>query len=226
MQYVIVLRSALNALDFKANEHSPVITGHDRLNNYLNGLNLIKKTLTGGKSHEVLWVDNTLNETKSIPLKISSILDSEWKILTTGTNQYGKYNKGAGDIETILSIKNILLEYEHVFFFESRLLLKKYKRINKIIFSQKPFLTLENKSFIQWILRKNNKAIATGCYCLPSKVLIDFAQGVDLGLMVRDRVSIEESMYSYITTKTELPIRKWFWHSYRKIPFRKKLEKY
>jgi hypothetical protein len=225
-EIAIILRSALNVSNYRADLDSPVTSGNNRLNHYLSGLSKLKKILYTRAGVDIYWVDNTIEELDQIPKQLSEHFESNWKILTTNTNKYGVFNKGAGDIETLLFLVPIIKNYKRVFIFESRLQLVKNKKIEKIINYKLDLLSLENKNILQWIGRKQNKSIASGCFSMSTNTLIEFINLVDPRKMTKNKEAIEHLLYAFCKSNKQIKVRKWFWHSYRIIPNIEKIEKY
>ena len=119
-------------------------------------------------------------------------------------NDYGKYNKGAGDIEMWKDYSEILEEYDYFFHYEPRMLLKDSSFINSFMENPRNYFCLAG-----------DNQVKTGYFGVNVKDFKEFYSQVDLDHMVSNFVSIEYMMFDFFENKeTEFEKDKHYclWH--------------
>jgi hypothetical protein len=212
----VFLRMALNTSQYTSQAISPIAVEEKRIRDYENGFTRLRTTLKEFIKTPIFIVDNTLEDLTQIPLELKSLIPENWTIFLTHSNIYGRYNKGAGDIETIRNISEKLATYNYVVFYELRLILEKEHILTSLIQSPRNALWLENKCFYDFILRRKSKSVSTGFYSIQSEKLLSFASQVDLERMVDCKESIEDIFFDFLKKDESINIKRWGWHSLRR----------
>lgn len=193
----LIIRTAFNVDGYSNRVFSPVTSGPDRKEQYRNGISSILELVDLEKFLRVLLVDNTISDISEISADITELLPSNWEIVVTKSNDYGRSNKGAGDIETYkkLELGNYLSGY--IFHHEARLLLKNPKLINS--FASNPENSICKEIPKPYLLRLiSNKTVATGHFGIHSNLLSAFVNKVNLPDMVRLNQSIERLLCTFL----------------------------
>jgi hypothetical protein len=96
----IVLRTALSTSNYKAAKNSPVEIGPKRISQYSKNAEILVALAPELFSNDVLVVDNTVESPCQMTEVFESSLPNTVRYIATGTNSFGRFNKGAGDSET------------------------------------------------------------------------------------------------------------------------------
>ena len=177
-----LLRSAIDAEKYLANNKSPIILGQKRWINYERSSKIFFSKIQCLEVDKIILIDNTLKNSSVNVQRIRQFIPENVEIVLTETNKFGIYNKGAGDIETlkyIANFKNIFTE--HIFYFELRLELISLDFMEN--FTNKP----RNLIHINPI----NKSATTGYFGCKTQTLFDFVNTSNLESMIKDEASIE-----------------------------------
>jgi hypothetical protein len=94
----IVLRSALCTRDYKAQMHSPIERGSNRIAQYRDNAIALLHLVPEIFAEEVLVVDNTVQSVGSLESTFGKIFPNGVRYLASATNTFGRFNKG--DSET------------------------------------------------------------------------------------------------------------------------------
>ena len=177
---------------------------HKRIEQYISGLNSLKKFYNKLEGIDILFVDNTLENINFVPDKIKSKLPKNCKFYVKLNNLYGKYNKGAGDIEMWRAYLQIIKKYDYFLHYEHRMIIKDFSFVSSFLKNPRNFFSITN----------NGKQIKTGCFGVNTIDFINFIKKINLDLMVRKKVSIEDLMYNFFKKKKHQFIKKNFflWH--------------
>ena len=112
----IILRTAFDVRKYRNKHDSPVSDNHTRKEQYLIGSHSFQKFLPEIQKYEVIIIDNTVKSVEDIPKEFIAL----WKnaqIVCTRTNRFGKFNKGAGDVETLrYAFKNKIITTDFLFY--------------------------------------------------------------------------------------------------------------
>lgn len=176
----------------------------ERIRQYIKGLESLKKYYRNLKYVDFIYVDNTLENLKHIPQEIKLNLPKNCKLLIKFNNYYGKYNKGAGDIEMWKSYKNIIKRYDFFFHYEPRMILKDFSFIKSFLKKPRNFFSIAIKS----------RQVKTGYFGVNTKDFVKFIKKINLNEMTAHKISIENLMYDFFKNKSSEFIKKEFflWH--------------
>jgi len=178
-----------------SNEMSNV--GQERIQQYVNGFAKFFENINTLNDHnvDILVFDNSIAENEKLPQEILNTFPSNVHALTSNQNKYGKYNKGAGLIETWIYLQNRISQYDYLIHFEPRQLLLNFNFINHFLNNNSNLFTMGNS---------NVKHFNTGLFTINCDSLIKYINQVDLNLMVFKQTSIEYDIYYYFV-KNEIP---------------------
>ena len=143
---LIELRSALNV---STNTFLPLSHGDKRTQQYIDGLKEFFKYEKYYDSCDIVFVDNTLDSSDDIPTQIRKCLSDDTFLYVKNKNDYGKFNKGAGDIEMWKEYSEILGEYEYFFHYEPRLILKDFSFIQSFLDNPRNYFTLSRSDQVR-----------------------------------------------------------------------------
>ena len=188
----LVLRLALDISNYRNTEKSPVSNNSERVKQYSDGLRTFFRLVDCEQFNEILFVDNTLNTIESIPENILAALPSSVKLILTKTNRFGRWNKGAGDVETYkyLFSRN-LIKTEYIFHFEPRLILKNSKLIDDFLLNPRSIFSLSSDAM----------GVQTGYLMVESRLFKKFSttrRALSLTILKK---SIENALLNFIQKK-------------------------
>lgn len=197
------LRLAINI----HNVHSIAVAPYQlRIEQYKTGLKALFQHYDEIKKCGVdfIFVDNTTEDYELIPKEIRDIIPDDVIKLVSIKNDYGRKNKGAGDIDMWTSYLPIIKEYKWFFHYEPRMLLNQPDFI----------LSFCNNPRNYFCTTTNNTQFFTGTFGLESKLLAEFCLSIDLNYMVYNFVSIEDNLFKFFKNKTFEQTDKVFitWH--------------
>jgi hypothetical protein len=185
----LVLRLALDISDYRNVERSPVSNNSERVRQYSDGLCSFFRLVDFTQFDEILFVDNTLEGLDDIPANILSDLPPTTKIILTETNQLGRWNKGAGDVETYRYLfSNDLIKTKFIFHFEPRLILKNTKLIDDFFLNPRSIFSLSS----------NAMGVQTGYMMVESKLYKQFCTKRRALTLTIFRKSIEGVLLRFI----------------------------
>ena len=193
----LIIRTAFNVDGYRNSVFSPVTSGPDRKEQYRIGISSILELVDLEKFSRILLVDNTISHISEISADIRELLPKNWEFVITKSNDYGRSNKGAGDIETYkkLELGNYLSGY--IFHHEARLILKNPKLINSFASNPENSICREiSKNYLRRLI--SNKTVATGHFGIHSNLLSAFVNKVNLPDMVRLNQSIERLLWIFL----------------------------
>ena len=164
--------------------------GSERIQQYVTGLIKFFEYNDILKQHnvDVYITDNSISSENKLPIEILNTLPSNVRVITSFENNYGCFNKGAGDIEQWLYCKDIIEKYDWFIHFEPRQLLLNFNFINNFLENPRNLFTLGN----------DKKHFNTGLFTLETRFLLDYCKKVNLNNMVNKYISIENDLYKYI----------------------------
>lgn len=187
-----ILFELRTALDVK-NSLVPVSVGGKRLNQYIKGIGLIVDKLFNHQDKskfDVVLVDNTLVNQDYIPPEILDIIPENCFFYVKEKNDYGIYNKGAGDIELWNDYSEIMSNYDYFFHYEPRLELISFDFIQSFLDNPRNYFCLAGSNQVK-----------TGYFGAKVKDFKEFCQSIDIEYMVSHSISIEYIMFDFFKKK-------------------------
>jgi hypothetical protein len=182
---ILSLRTAFNSEQYK-NDDSPTPNNDLRISQYIEGLLALKLLVPEFDSVEKFVIDNTVKDLSQVP-EIYKTLSNAMLFLTK-TNKFGRRNKGAGDIETYQFLyKSPSVIFDYLLHFEPRL-----KLMNPL-----PLTELLRYPKDQFYKTPHSSSIISGCFMLSYSLHKAFIDNVDIKLMVRNRLSIEDLLADF-----------------------------
>ena len=160
---------------------------------YSNGLKLLFDKSINFENYNLdfMYVDNTISSKKSIDIDIIKILPKNTIIRTVKKNYYGKYNKGAGDIDLWKYNLKIIKNYDFLFHFEPRVQ----------ILNNRFILNFLNEPSNYFSLDETGVQFQTGFFGIKTSELEDFINTVNLDEMISKKISIETMLYDFFKNK-------------------------
>ena len=153
------------------------------------------KHIDSGKM-DVYVTDNTIPDDMSLNKQILDVIHPKCKIIACLNNNYGCYNKGAGDIEQWKYCQEkhqIFDNYKWFIHFEPRLFLKDNTFIDSFMETPRELFTYAPTNSI---IHFN-----TGLFAIHTPHMLDFINKVSLNWMVKNIISIEHILYNYFKNK-------------------------
>lgn len=202
---LIELRAAINVNDY--------IFGKDciesRINDYINGLESFFNKLGDNNTCDVVFVENTCESEEDLPNKIFDAIKEGTFLYVKKKNDYGKINKGGGDIELWKEYLDKISEYEYFFHYEPRMILEDSSFLQSFLNNPRNYFCVEDNTTFP--------AVKTGYFGVEVKDFIEYCNSVDLENFVENGVSIENSMRSFFENKNtdfekdiKYCIRRWY----------------
>ena len=164
-----------------------------RLTQYVNGIKKfieLNKKYIDDKKMDVYVTDNTVSSNKKLHQSLLDVIPENVKIITSINNNYGCYNKGAGDIEQWLYCSNLIKEYDYFIHFEPRQLLIDNYFIDNFMKNPRALFT-HNKN------PNSPRHFNTGLFACKSKDLLTFIDVVSPSKLVKHNVGIEYVLYNF-----------------------------
>lgn len=188
MTSTLVLRSAINVDKYKNHSRSPITQNTERELEYAQGITKFFSLVSYENFNSIMLVDNTICSTQAYPETLRRLLPEYCEVIATRTNRFGRYNKGAGDLETYRYLfKNKKIKTEYIVHFEPRLQLSNAKIFHQFFNLQKSLLSLS----------PDKLGIQTGYMILEAIQLKTFCNISRLLKMVLRNESIEKHMLSF-----------------------------
>ena len=167
--------------------------GKDRVEQYIEGFKSLSENKVYNFFDTSLLIDNTTNKIvdskilKNIPVNIIKKLNKN--------NNKGLYNKGAGVIESLLTVKEIISKHDRVFYFEPKLNLQDISIVEKYF---------ENKKNIFYTFENDNQ-VKSGYFWSSAVDLVEFIGSINLDKMIKEKRNLEKLLYDfYIKRNTEI----------------------
>lgn len=165
-----------------------------RIEQFINGLNKFfeynlhySKNNSNYSNIDIFVTDNTIPNGETLPDEILNVIPENIKIITCSNNNYGCFNKGAGDIEQWLYNREFIKQYDWFIHFEPRQLLKSNQFINSFLENPRNLFTLGN----------DNEHFNTGLFCIQTNHLLNYSEKCVLKHMVSEYISIEHDLFDY-----------------------------
>lgn len=166
----------------------------NRLTQYINGikkfLQLNKKYIDDNKM-DVYITDNTISQDNKLHQSLLDIIPENIKIITCLNNNYGCFNKGAGDIEQWRYCSTLIKEYDYFIHFEPRQLLIDNYFIDNFMKNPRTLFTMN--------VNNTRGAYNTGLFACKSLELIHFIRCISPDSIITNNISIEYVMYNFFT---------------------------
>ena len=182
----IILRTAFDVGKYRNKNDSPVSDNPTRKEQYLIGSHSFQQFLPDFQKYEVIIIDNTVKSIASIPKEFLEL----WKnaeIFCTRTNRYGKFNKGAGDVETLrYAFKNKIITTDFLFY-ELRLKTIKSDFIRNYLDFPRNLITREI----------DNQSARSGYVGFEYSTAQNFYGSTSLIRMTTKKKSIEDLLFHY-----------------------------
>ena len=178
------------AIDVSGNTSIPLCHGDRRTQQYVDGLKEFFKYKNYFNKCDIVFVDNTLESIDDIPVQIRECLSDDTFLYVKNKNDYGKFNKGAGDIEMWKEYSKILEGYEYFFHYEPRLLLKDFSFIQSFLDNPRNYFTLSR-----------DDQVRTGYFGVSVKDFYEFYDPINLKDMINNSISIEDIMFDFFNNK-------------------------
>ena len=190
-----ILIELRTAIDVSGNNFLQLCHGEKRIQQYVDGLSQFYKNIEHFKNCDIVFVDNTLESEDNIPTSIRKCLSDDTFLYVKNKNNYGKFNKGAGDIEMWKEYSEILEGYEYFFHYEPRLILKDFSFIQSFLKNPRNYFTLGK------VLRDDQVKVKTGYFGVFVKDFFEFYSQIDLNYMVNNFISLEDIMFDFFKHK-------------------------
>lgn len=199
MKILCELRICTNIQDsylFKTNQ---LVNNELRLQQYITGINKFIELNNKNINENIIDVyitDNTISSENTLDKLLLDIIPKNVKIITCINNNYGCFNKGAGDIEQWLYCKDLIKEYDWIIHFEPRQMLLSNQFIDSFIENPRNLFSLGGPYNTKDL--NSNYHFNTGLFCIESKLLIEFINGINLHTY---KESIEYTFFNFFKNK-------------------------
>ena len=160
--------------------------GKNRIQSYCDGFLKLKENNVYGKFDKVILIDNTVSSVKKLPAKIIDLLPNHTTFLVSKNNTYGRKNKGAGMLDSLKLNKEIITNYDLIFYYEPRLLLQSTDFIDEFLNGKENMFSFES-----------DRRVKTGYFGSNSKDLNDFIDSYSVTEIINDNLHIELLMYQF-----------------------------
>ena len=134
--------------------------------------------------------DNTIKPGQKIDKDITDCFYEGCFLHAIDCNNYGKLNKGAGLIETWNHQRHDWSNYDFIIHYEPRQIIGNYSFFHEFLNSPANMFSINYST--------NPPHFNTGIFAIETRILESFINSVDLDKMIKDRVSIEYSLYNFI----------------------------
>lgn len=164
--------------------------GNKRINSYVDGFINLQKLEIYKMFDETILIDNTISSTKNVPDQIIKLLPKNTIFLVNKNNTLGRTNKGAGMLKSLEKNVSFFKDYDFIFYFEPRLILKSSEFIKQFF---------ENR--INSFSMESGKRVKTGYFGSTSNDLIEFINSYKAEDLVEKNLHIELLMYEFYEKK-------------------------
>ena len=168
--------------------HGTLSSRRFRVRQYEQGLSDLAPVFSGldGKVSVFLY-DNTISNADKLPTALVKQLSSNIQIHATKVNDLGIINKGAGDIQAWIQMRELLSRFDFVFQYNPRMRLKHPDLLLRFISARAEFVAQDFRG-----------GARTGYFCLSSERLYRYVDSIDLSNFVSRSTSIEDSMEAFL----------------------------
>ena len=160
--------------------------GKKRIKSYIDGFLKLKENNVYNKFEKVILIDNTVSSVKKLPATIIDLLPNHTTFLVSKNNTYGRMNKGAGMLDSLKLNREIVTDYDLIFYFEPRLLLQSTDFIDEFLNGKENLFSFES-----------DKRVKTGYFGSNSKDLNDFIDSCSVTEILNGNLHIELLMYQF-----------------------------
>ncbi|MBL56336.1 MAG: hypothetical protein CMP61_04025 [Flavobacteriales bacterium] len=146
---------------------------------------------------DVYISDNTIAEDMSLNEKILDVLHPKCQVITCLNNNYGCFNKGAGELEQWQYCQNkhkILNKYKWFIHFEPRQFLLNNQFIDKFMEFHQNMFTSQKFNTENDLLDNVN----TGLFVLETRYMLQYINSISPYYLVANNISIEYVMYRFL----------------------------
>ena len=164
--------------------------GNKRINSYVDGFINLQKLEIYKMFDETILIDNTISSAKNVPDQINKLLPKNTIFLVNKNNTFGRTNKGAGMLKSLEKNVSFFKDYDFIFYFEPRLILKSSEFIKQFF---------ENR--INSFSMESGKRVKTGYFGSTSNDLIEFINSYKAEDLVEKNLHIELLMYEFYEKK-------------------------
>jgi len=164
--------------------------GNKRINSYVDGFINLQKLEIYKMFDETILIDNTISSAKNVPDQIIKLLPKNTIFLVDKNNTLGRTNKGAGMLKSLEKNVSFFKDYDFIFYFEPRLILKSSEFIKQFF---------ENR--INSFSMESGKRVKTGYFGSTSNDLIEFINSYKAEDLVEKNLHIELLMYEFYEKK-------------------------
>lgn len=192
---IVILRTALDVDSYMGHDLSTVSTGTRRLREYISGILSLTHFLKRYPDIPLMLLDNTLSKSGQIPKEIINVLPKHAILRTTGTNEFGRFNKGAGDIETWTSIRDEISEYRVILHYEGRLRIRSERFLTSFFESPRSMVCRENPQPMRFLSKP--QSVATGYFGIDAQSLTELIKNVNPEDMIKQEIAIEHLFYDF-----------------------------
>ena len=198
MKIIYYLNCSFDASNFFRQDW--VSLGERRNLQYVQGLKsyfkLHKENIDSCK--DVYIVDNTVLNKSKLDKRLLEVIPEEVNLIFTHKNNYGKLNKGAGLIESWEHNKELIKQYDFVFYHEPRQELINFNFYKK-------FMSNPNNLFLA---PEISNQFLTGTMILKSKDLLEYIENSPASKLGPYGISIEGDIYEHFKEKSYNTVEK------------------
>lgn len=187
----LILRTAFDVGKYRNQKNSPVSDNEARKSQYIIGSVTFQQAIPNYLEFDITIIDNTVESIDTIPLEFRELWKSA-RIICSGTNRFGRFNKGAGDVETLrFALKNQLIN-RNFLFYELRLKTIDSKFIRSFIDFPRNLITLET----------DECSAKSGYVGFEYSTALNFYKSAPLIKMTVTKTSIENLLFQYWNTQS------------------------
>lgn len=187
----IILRTAFDVRSYRNKKSSPVSDNSSRREQYYVGSRTFQEVLPNFLEYDIVIIDNTVSTIEEIPAEFRELWKHA-KIIITGTNRFGKFNKGAGDVETLrFAIRNGIINTDFLFY-ELRIKTTKPNFITDFLDSPRNLISLE----------KGLQSVRSGYIGFEFATAVKFYNSLSPLRMAINKTSIEDLLFKYWTNNS------------------------
>ena len=166
-----------------------------RINDYCKGLkSFFDKVDT--KECDVVFVENTCENEDSVPQEIMHFIPEGTFLYVKEKNDYGKYNKGGGDIDMWKDYIEQISEYDYFFHYEPRMILDDPSFIQSFLDNPRNLFCYEDNPHVS--------TVKTGYFGVRVSDFKEYVDSINLDKFVNFEgggIAIESSMRNFWETK-------------------------
>lgn len=182
----LFLHTALNVDRYRATRSSPVFDNETRRLHYRNGFKSLRAHFPQIVELPVLIVDNTAAQITELEDLSSPIRSSHTRFRSISENRFGRWNKGAGNLETLRALlPELENSFDGVFYFEPRLQLKDPTPLEAFLSDPKTTVYLSD----------NQEHALTGYCSFRIRELHEFVYSISPFRLTITRTSLETHLF-------------------------------